>query len=288
MPFFSVIIPSYNRASILPRAIESVINQSFVDWELIIVDDGSTDTTYETIKHHTVDKRIKYYKQENKGVCAARNYGISSAQGKYICFLDSDDLVSENWLQDFYQFTVNELYQVVFCNFTVVFLDGSQKIKKSNYPYDPLKYDVNGIYLAGIFTIRKVFLQTLGGFDENLKFGEFTELSFRVRQHKPVVCFNHKNNFTYYINASGGGKNNLNKIQSNTYLLQKHAWYFKKFPHVKRLYLQNIAVAYAKLKLWKDAQIYFWKAYCVQPWKFKTLVRFVISFFPVIAKKIWK
>ena len=86
MPFFSVIIPSYNRAAILPRAITSVLSQQFTDWELLIVDDGSTDATQQQVATFN-DPRIQYVFQENKGVCAARNTGASFYKWKNLFFL---------------------------------------------------------------------------------------------------------------------------------------------------------------------------------------------------------
>ena len=88
---FSIIIPSYNRANHLPKAIESVLAQSFTDWELIIVDDGSTDNTSDVVASYN-DPRIKYIYQENAERSAARNNGIRNANGEWICFLDSDDV----------------------------------------------------------------------------------------------------------------------------------------------------------------------------------------------------
>ncbi len=93
IPEVSVIIPTYNRADLLPQAVESVLSQSYTDFELIVVDDGSTDSTQEVISEH---RKLKYLFQENLGVSAARNQGIRMARGRYICFLDSDDL----WLND--------------------------------------------------------------------------------------------------------------------------------------------------------------------------------------------
>jgi glycosyltransferase involved in cell wall biosynthesis len=95
---FSIIIPSYNRANHLPKAIESVLAQSFTDWELIIVDDGSTDNTRELVASYN-DPRIKYIYQENAERSAARNNGIRNAKGEWICFLDSDDVYAPNHLQ---------------------------------------------------------------------------------------------------------------------------------------------------------------------------------------------
>ncbi len=85
----TVIIPTFNRSSVLSRAIDSVLAQSYADFELIIVDDGSTDNTKELLKVY--GPSLKSFYQENAGVSSARNLGVSMAQGKYIAFLDSDD-----------------------------------------------------------------------------------------------------------------------------------------------------------------------------------------------------
>lgn len=94
IPKVSVIIPTYNRAHFVIEAIESVLNQTFQDFEIIVVDDGSTDNTREALKKF--GSKIRYTYQENRGVAAARNTGIRAAKGEFIAFLDHDDL----WLPD--------------------------------------------------------------------------------------------------------------------------------------------------------------------------------------------
>lgn len=101
-PFFSIILPTYNRAHIITQAVESIVKQEFEAWELIIIDDGSKDHTHEVIKRFT-DARIKYIYQENTERSQARNNGIKLASGKYICFLDSDDAYCTNHLLTFYK-----------------------------------------------------------------------------------------------------------------------------------------------------------------------------------------
>jgi glycosyltransferase involved in cell wall biosynthesis len=99
MVFFSIVIPTYNRADLIGETIKSVINQTFKNWECIIVDDGSLDNTKEVVsKISLVDNRVKYIHQSNAERSAARNKGIKNAIGKYICFLDSDDYFLENHL----------------------------------------------------------------------------------------------------------------------------------------------------------------------------------------------
>lgn len=96
---FSVIIPTYNRAYFITKTIESVLNQTCSSFELIIVDDGSSDST-EKVVGGIKDKRIKYHKKNNAERGAARNFGVSKAKGDYITFLDSDDLLYPKYLEE--------------------------------------------------------------------------------------------------------------------------------------------------------------------------------------------
>lgn len=96
----SIILPTFNRADVIGRAIKSVQAQTFTDWELIIVDDGSTDDTAMVVRD--LDPRIRYIYQDNKGVSSARNTGLDQSRGQYIAFLDSDD----EWLPHFLEITI--------------------------------------------------------------------------------------------------------------------------------------------------------------------------------------
>ena len=87
---FSVVIPAYNAEKFIMRSVKSVLDQTHTDFELIIVDDGSSDGTKKQLEQLS-DERIRYIYQENGGVSAARNKGIIESKGQYVCFLDSDD-----------------------------------------------------------------------------------------------------------------------------------------------------------------------------------------------------
>lgn len=102
-PAVSIILPVYNRRHVLQRAIDSVVAQSFEDWELVVVDDGSTDGTPESLAGS--DSRIRLIRQTNRGAAAARNRGIAEARGQFIAFLDSDDA----WLPHFLRLTHEHL-----------------------------------------------------------------------------------------------------------------------------------------------------------------------------------
>lgn len=100
IPTFSVVIPAYNASAFLPQTIESVQRQTFEDFEILIIDDGSTDDTLDIIKKYKeTDSRIHFITQRNQGVSRARNTGIEAAEGKYIAFLDSDDIWMPNKLK---------------------------------------------------------------------------------------------------------------------------------------------------------------------------------------------
>lgn len=101
-PFFSIVLPTFNRADFVVRAIDSVLNQTFVEFELIIVDDGSTDNTQERIATYN-DPRIIYHYKTNEERNYARNKGIALANGQYINFLDSDDYLLESHLEEAYK-----------------------------------------------------------------------------------------------------------------------------------------------------------------------------------------
>lgn len=100
----SIIIPVYNRAYCLSRCLDSVLDQTFTNWECILIDDGSTDETLSVCRHYVNrDSRFRVYSQPNGGVSAARNRGLEYALGEYVAFIDSDDWVENNYLQLLYE-----------------------------------------------------------------------------------------------------------------------------------------------------------------------------------------
>ena len=97
-PKVSVVIPTYNYAKFISQAIDSVLNQTFTDYEIIVIDDGSSDRTLETLQ--TYGHKICYVTQSNKGLAAARNRGIKIARGELVVFLDADDWFLPEMLED--------------------------------------------------------------------------------------------------------------------------------------------------------------------------------------------
>lgn len=119
---FSIIIPTFNRANLIGRAVSSVISQTCADWELIVVDDGSTDNTKAIVLQYEHDK-IVYIYQNNAERSAARNNGIANARGQYICFLDSDDYYLPDYLSTLCKFIENKGFPVALIQSGFVYVD---------------------------------------------------------------------------------------------------------------------------------------------------------------------
>ncbi len=184
-PLVSVIIPTHNRATIVPQAINSVLQQSFTDYELIVVDDASTDDTADRLQAGYGEK-IKYIKKlSNAGPSAARNTGIQVARGIYIAFLDDDD----EWLPEKLQLQLPIMKQnpdvgVVYCGCFLVdeggAIAGQIKPEKRGYIFNDLLHKNYLITSAAL--IRKEILEKVGGFDESLAACEDWDLWIRISQ----------------------------------------------------------------------------------------------------------
>ena len=136
----SIVMPTYNRAYIIDSSIKSVLAQTYSDFELIIVDDGSTDDTEKVIKSFN-DKRIRYIKLEkNSGASHARNIGIENAKGEYITFHDSDDTMASTKLEEQYNYMKENDYDISFCEF---------EFNKKDMHYPKIwKYCINIVYIC--------------------------------------------------------------------------------------------------------------------------------------------
>ena len=254
----SICIPTYNRSHILPRAIQSILKQRFEDWELIIVDDGSTDDTENIVEEFLKDSRIKYVKQQNKGVCAARNLGAEIANGTYLVFLDSDDSVSAEWLYDFYNEIISEKAHLVRCKTLV-----------NGEPETDHRILLTGNYAV----LRDLFLE-VGQYDENLKFGENTELQWRINAKNPRKTRISKFNLYYDIDDSNNSSQKKeNQIDFTYYVLKKHQNLFKKNKRWAQMLYQIAGVNCIQLGRLREGKKNMWLGYFSNPKHGKSLFR---------------
>lgn len=184
---FSIVIPTYNRAHLLSHAIQSVIGQTLLDWELIVVDDGSTDNTREVVMSFE-DMRITYIYQSNAERSAARNCGIAHAKGDYICFLDSDDYFLPQRLeliwQSLYDFKFKEKF-----TYTGLLIENNGVFNEVNIqPNTESVFDnivTSVIHSQQVCIARDLF--STNRFNTEIRIGEDTELWLRIaRFHTPV------------------------------------------------------------------------------------------------------
>jgi len=184
----SVIIPTYNRSEFIEQTINSVLNQTKMPNEIIIVDDGSTDNTYEIIaKLIDIYPCIKYIKQTNSGVSNARNTGIINSINNWLCFLDSDDIWNENKIEEQINFHTNNP-TVLFSHSDEVWKFNTKIIKKKKHQLKPsgdcfLENINNTLIGASTIMIHKSIFEKVGLFDENLIACEDFDMWLRILYH---------------------------------------------------------------------------------------------------------
>lgn len=171
-PTVSIIMPAYNHAAYIGAAINSALGQTWQDFELIVVDDGSTDATRKIV--NGIDSRVRYLCQENGGQGRARNTGIAHARGRYICFLDDDDLWEKDYLASVMSvFERHPGIDALYCGFQLMSNIGQQLPQRSTRVVAPeLMYDSlidGGWFPPLVVTVRKNCLETLGPLDESLR-----------------------------------------------------------------------------------------------------------------------
>jgi glycosyltransferase involved in cell wall biosynthesis len=161
-PFFSVICCTFQRAALLARAISSLVRQTEQDWELVVVDDGSTDDTWNVVQNYAAEHpSIRYLYHSNRGVSRSRNAGLLASTGLFVTFLDCDD----EYLEDHLAVRRTVLLE----NPEVTFLHSNTKVVGN--PYVPDKNDpsqqihLDDCVIGGTFVIRRDVLMELGGFD---------------------------------------------------------------------------------------------------------------------------
>lgn len=185
-PRFTVVMPAYNAAAYLPQTIESVLSQTFTDFELIIIDDGSKDNTAAiAYNYQEKDKRVKVLPQSNQGVSATRNKGIDRSNSKYIAFIDADD----KWLPDNLSFHLQHLEQnpdlgVSYGKVEFLHPDGKHTGKIARGRLKALQpqhflYNNPTMTVSNLVVRQQVF-QEIGCFDCTMKYSEDLDFLFRV------------------------------------------------------------------------------------------------------------
>ena len=242
MPIVSVMLPVYNGAQFVSRAIESVFNQTYNELELIVVDDGSSDNSLDVVESYA-DSRLKVFTKANGGPASARNFGIKRCSGEFITLIDQDDL----WYPKKLEEQVKLLNQdnklgMVYCDALSIYEDGSGPARKWSELHIPQAGKVfielykGNFILSSSAIFRKFIINEIGFMDENMKFfgvddyeywlrialnseiGYVPEILVERRLHKSNLSFRNKKSQSMMYNNAIEVRKKYNKLYSNIFL----------------------------------------------------------------------
>ena len=266
MLMVSVIIPYFNSASTIIRAVESVATQTFTDFEIILVDDGSSDNTH-TIVDNYIKRHdgiyFKHYHQENAGPAEARNLGISKANAKYIAFLDSDDSWVRNKLEIQMKLLAENNIDMLGSNINIVETNG--KIIRKYYIKKQLEYVsfckllFKHYFCIPSVVVRKKVLNDIGGFPARQKYAEDTMLFARItRKYKSAVS----NDFLVNVYKPLFGESGLsgNLKETNKYVLKNFKVLRRENANSTKkigLFLYVLVLLFSHLKYFRKIHISF-------------------------------
>ena len=271
LPTISFVIPTFNRASILPRAIDSLLHQTSSNWQLIVVDDGSSDHTADVMEFFQEDERITLIQQEHQGVSVARNSGAEMAAGDYIIFLDSDDSLDPELL--------HHLNESKFWKYDLIFWEVWKKFEERNELWKPrdlgkIYNNIKGSFLAGSICYKKNIFMEAGKYDPAISFGENYELGMRVcRKTNLNVHYIDKPLLWYFVDGQDRVKKFPERLDSNLYQYEKHKELYLAHPAANAEMLRIIGFMFEQLNNRSRATKYYLESLSAYPWQVKLLLR---------------
>lgn len=231
---FSIIVPVYNTEKYLEKCLNSLTCQTFTDYEIIIIDDGSTDASFQIIKRYLDNPKIRFISRENRGVASTRNEGILLARGKYILFVDSDDYIDNDLLNQFNMLLVKD-YGLIKYQYAKIKNGSINEYVDSitlNKEYSPEEYMMESIKAHKPFDIMCIYLYKKDIFiNNNLKFKENTyHEDFGLI---PLIILKSENIYVtdfvgYYYNQEGSSITrgfDYQKILKKAYDMLMHFYY---------------------------------------------------------------
>lgn len=219
MPHFSVIIPLYNKAPYVRKAVESVVGQTFADWELIVVDDGSTDGSGDIVES-IAESRIRLIRQGNSGVSAARNNGVAAAEAQYVTFLDADDWWEPTFLEEMAGLIERHPGAGIYGTGYWIVKNGRKRLAPIGVDESFTEGEINycRVYAKTLcmpltsitVCIPRTVFDEMGGFKTHLKLGEDFDLWIRIAlKHKAVFLNKPLSNYNQDVDVTYRGTNHL-------------------------------------------------------------------------------
>jgi glycosyltransferase involved in cell wall biosynthesis len=295
----SVIIPTYNRSELLPRALDSVLNQTYKDLEVLVVDDASTDDTSEVVAAYESDPRVRYLPQEeNQGVSAARNKGLAEARGEFFAFLDSDD----EWLPPKLERQIQRFRELpdrvglIYVGGTMVYEESTERAQRPAHRgevYDQLLVE-NFIYPTSGVMIRRNVAHEVGFFDEQIPANEDWDYWLRVARKFEIDSL--EDQLVRYFAGHRRDRKSLvaqDDLDARARLYQKHVIDMRRtrsaFP-----FLMESARRHLVPSSWDPAgaRHLLWKAISHRPWAPEAYIKFIRSLLPrslyLLLREKWR
>lgn len=289
-PQFTVVLNTYNRAQVLPRAIDSLLAQTYTDVEFVVVDDGSTDGTPDVVAGYT-DPRVRYVRRHNGGLAVARNTGLSAARGEFVAFMDDDDEVVESWLE-LLAGVVGEHVGAVSCGTEIRFPDG-RIVRRLPQAMGPAFEDQFGLYLPGTFAIRRTVLDTIGGYFEALRCSEQTELALRavpecIRRGLSVECVDRA---LVVTNRDTDVKRPLRRAdylhEGSLLVIDRHRERLVRDPKLYADFHAVAAVQGARMGKYRQTRSLLMNAIRIRPLDWHQYARLVLAWAPPVGRAVW-
>lgn len=288
-PTFSIVIPTYNRAQLVERAIISVFDQVHEDLEVIVVDDGSSDETEHVIASLGAG-RLQYLQQDRAGAPAARNRGAAVARGSFLVFLDSDDELEPSWSPAFVD-AIAPSVGLVSCDCWRQEVNG---LRRRGNAWE-LGYVVAGsraLFQSGTYAVDRAAFRSIGGFDARLVSGHHTDLAFRLLpllnvDHRSVVHIDRPLVIHHLGAPHSIRRNDLVVLEGTEQLIERHTELLRRNPTVLADYHGVAGVSAARLGHKRRARRHLAEAARHAPGDPKRWARLLLTYTPG-GSKAWQ
>jgi glycosyltransferase involved in cell wall biosynthesis len=291
---FGVIVSAHDQAAALPRCLESVLAQGFADYELIVVDDGSTDDTLAVVRPFADEyPHVRYVYQGKQGSGAARNLGVSLSQAKYVTFIECHDEVLPEWLESLDATLTQHNAHIVCCGRTLI--DESGEVTKIRVPRVPAadRPHEAGLFFTGTFAVRKDAFQAVGGYTTELPANQHDELRMRLL---PVCERNGWKIATVaeplvrrHSKEESESDGNVGAIyESGIYVLKRHASQLRRNPRAFAEWANAAGGCAAQLGRYREARKWFFQAMRAYPRDVRNIARFLAASIPWLRSFVWR
>jgi glycosyltransferase involved in cell wall biosynthesis len=291
---FGIIVPAHNQVALLPRCLDSVLGQTYSDFELIVVDDGSTDETLQVVRPYAdANARVRYVYQGKQGPAAARNLGVTLSQAKFVTFIDCQDEALPEWLERLDETLTRQNAHLVCYGRTLV--DEAGEVAKIRVPRMPAseRSHESSLFFTGTFAVRKDIFQAVGGYASNLPANQHDELRMRLlplceRNGWKVANVPEPLVRRYCESDPDLSRSIAATYESGVYVLKRHASQLRRNPRAFAEWANAAGGCAAQLGRYDEARKWFLQAMRAYPRDLRHFFRFLAASLPWVRSLVWR